>query len=66
MDTKDLEAKIDELIILIDELEQKQGSVTADQAAWQDERSRLLEKNELAKTKVEAMIQRLKTLDQDP
>ena len=65
MDTKDLEAKIDELIVLIDELEQKQGSMTADQDAWQDERSRLLEKNELAKSKVEAMIQRLKTLDQD-
>ena len=65
MDTKDLEAKIDELILLIDELEQKQGSITADQDAWLVERSRLLEKNELAKTKVEAMIQRLKTLDQD-
>ncbi|MFT6432699.1 MAG: cell division protein ZapB [Candidatus Azotimanducaceae bacterium] len=65
MDTKDLESKIDELIVLIDELEQKQGSMTADQDAWQDERIRLLDKNELAKTKVEAMIQRLKTLDQD-
>ena len=65
MDTKDLEAKIDELIHLIDELEQKQGSLSADQDAWQEERSRLLEKNELAKTKVEAMIQRLKTLNPD-
>jgi cell division protein ZapB len=65
MDTKDLESKIDELIVLIDELEQKQGSMTADQDAWQEERTRLLDKNELAKTKVEAMIQRLKTLDQD-
>ena len=65
MDTKDLEAKIDELIHLIDELEQKQGSLSADQDAWHEERSRLLEKNELAKTKVEAMIQRLKTLDPD-
>jgi cell division protein ZapB len=65
MDTKDLESKIDELIVLIDELEQKQGSMTADQDAWQEERIRLLDKNELAKTKVEAMIQRLKTLDQD-
>ena len=65
MDTKDLEAKIDELIHLIDELEQKQGSLSADHDAWQEERSRLLEKNELAKTKVEAMIQRLKTIDPD-
>jgi len=65
MDTKDLEAKIDELIQLIDVLEQKQGALSADQDAWQEERSRLLEKNELARTKVEAMIQRLKTLDPD-
>ena len=65
MDTKDLEAKINELIHLIDELEQKQESLSSDQDAWQEERSRLLEKNELAKTKVEAMIQRLKTLDPD-
>ena len=65
MDTKDLEAKINELIHLIDELEQKQESLSSDQDAWQEERSRLLEKNELAKTKVEAMIQRLKTLEPD-
>lgn len=65
MDTKDLESKIDELIVLIDELEQKQGSISADQNAWQEERIRLLDKNELAKNKVEAMIQRLKTLEQD-
>ena len=37
----------------------------ADQEKWVQERTRLLEKNELAKNKVEAMIMRLKSLEQD-
>ncbi|NQV66559.1 MAG: TIGR02449 family protein [SAR86 cluster bacterium] len=65
MEIKDLEAKIDELILLLDEVEHKQAMMTAERSSWQMERSRLLEKNELAKNKVEAMIMRLKALDQD-
>jgi cell division protein ZapB len=65
LEIKDLETKIDELIQLMDELERKQAMMSDNQANWQTERARLLEKNELAKTKVEAMIMRLKALDQD-
>jgi cell division protein ZapB len=65
LEIKDLEAKIDELIQLMDELERKQAMMSDNQTSWQTERARLLEKNELAKTKVEAMIMRLKALDQD-
>ena len=65
MEIKDLEAKIDELIQLMEELERKQAMMSDNQTSWQTERARLLEKNELAKTKVEAMIMRLKALDQD-
>jgi cell division protein ZapB len=65
LEIKDLEAKIDELILLLDEVEHKQAMMTAERSSWQMERSRLLEKNELAKNKVEAMIMRLKALDQD-
>ena len=64
MDTKDLDGKIDELIGLIDELEKKQTVANQDKVDSNDERTRLVTKNELAKTKVEAMIDRLKTLDQ--
>ena len=32
---------------------------------WLQERTKLLEKNELAKAKIEAMIMRLKSLEQD-
>ncbi|MFT7247058.1 MAG: cell division protein ZapB [Candidatus Azotimanducaceae bacterium] len=60
-----LEAKIDELISLCDELERKQASLEQDRDNWLSERTRLLEKNELAKNKVEAMIMRLKSLEQE-
>ena len=65
MDIKDLESKIDELIDLCDELEHKQAIMEADRETWLRERTRLLEKNEMAKNKVEAMIMRLKSLEQD-
>ncbi len=65
MEIKDLENKIDELIQVCDELEKKQTVMHADQEKWVQERTRLLEKNELAKNKVEAMIMRLKSLEQD-
>jgi cell division protein ZapB len=63
LEIKDLETKIDELIQLMDELERKQAMMSSNQANWQTERARLLEKNELAKTKVEAMIMRLKAVE---
>lgn len=65
MDIKDLEDKIDELIEMCDEFERKTAVMHADQEKWLQERTRLLEKNELAKSKVEAMIMRLKALEQD-
>lgn len=60
-----LEKRIDELITLCDELESKQSTMEAEQEKWLQERTRLLEKNELAKAKIEAMIMRLKSLEQD-
>ncbi|XOV86096.1 MAG: TIGR02449 family protein [Pseudomonadota bacterium] len=65
MEIKDLEAKIDELIQLMDELERKHALTEADRDNLMRERTRLMEKNELAKNKVEAMIMRLKSLEQD-
>ena len=65
LEIKDLENKIDELILLCDVLEKKQTTMDADKESWLVERTRLLEKNELAKSKVEAMIMRLKALEQE-
>ncbi|MBO6564532.1 MAG: TIGR02449 family protein [Pseudomonadales bacterium] len=65
MDINALEKRIDELIALCDELERKQSSMESDRENWMQERTRLLEKNEMAKAKVEAMIMRLKSLESD-
>ncbi len=65
LEIKDLEIKIDELIQACDELERKQAVMHSDQTKWIQERNRLLEKNELAKSKVESMIMRLKSLEYD-
>ena len=65
MELNHLEDKIDQLIALVDELEHKQAGMVAEKESWIAERNRLIEKNELARTKVEAMISRLKSLEQN-
>ncbi len=65
MDISTLEARIDELIAICDDLERKQTTLESDREKWLQERTKLLEKNELAKAKIEAMIMRLKSLEQD-
>ncbi|MCH2568199.1 MAG: TIGR02449 family protein [Pseudomonadales bacterium] len=65
MDIKSLEAKVDALIEALDELERRNSMLESDRENWLVERNRLLEKNELAKNKVEAMILRLKALEQN-
>ena len=65
MDIKSLEAKVAALIEALDELERRNSMLESDRENWLVERNRLLEKNELAKNKVEAMILRLKALEQN-
>ncbi|MDC0068452.1 TIGR02449 family protein [Gammaproteobacteria bacterium] len=65
MDINTLEKRIDELITLCDELESKCRAIETDRENWTQERTSLLEKNEMAKAKIEAMIMRLKSLEQD-
>ena len=66
MATNDLEAleeKVDELIALSEVLVEENQVLKAKQQSWTSERAKLVEKNELAKTRVESMIARLKALD---
>jgi cell division protein ZapB len=65
VDINTLEKRIDELITLCDELESKHRAMETDRESWMQERTRLLEKNEMTKAKIEAMIMRLKSLQQD-
>lgn len=64
-DWKSLEAKIDELIELCNVLSRENRALRAQQQNWTTERAKLIEKNELAKSRVESMITRLKALEQD-
>ena len=58
-----LEIKLDRLILLTNRLQQENAELKARENAWQQERVRLIEKNELARSRVEAMITHLKSLD---
>ena len=59
----ELEAKLSELIDMADQLKVENQSLRAQQSNLVAEKSRLIEKNELARTKVEAIITRLKSLE---
>jgi len=59
---KVLEQKIDELIKLCNDLNRENQALKADSAGWHQERQKKKKKNELARTKVEAMIARLHTI----
>ena len=60
---KDLENKIDELLALCRELNRENRVLKAEIAGWRVERKDLLDKNELARSKVEAMIDRLRAME---
>ncbi len=64
-DWKALESKVDELIELCGVLTKENRALRAQQQNWTTERAKLIEKNELAKSRVESMITRLKALEQD-
>ncbi len=66
-----LEHKLDQLIREAARLSQENASLRQQaeaaqqrEADWQVERSRLVEKNDLARSRVEAMITRLKSLEE--
>ena len=63
-DLKNLELRIDELIQLCQQFKSENQSLREQQSQLSAERSHLIEKNELAKSRIEAMIMRLKTLEQ--
>jgi cell division protein ZapB len=57
------ENKLTELIDMADRLKVENESLRAQQLNLVEERSRLIEKNELARTRVEAIVTRLKSLE---
>ncbi|AFU99968.1 TIGR02449 family protein [Simiduia agarivorans] len=60
-----LESKLNQLIELCQRLDKENAALKAREATWQQEKLRLVEKNELARSRVEAMIKRLKSLESE-
>lgn len=59
-----LERRLDELLSLLARMRQENHSLRASQEALVAERANLVAKNEQARSRVEAMITRLKSLEQ--
>ncbi|CAG8870066.1 hypothetical protein PS627_03822 [Pseudomonas fluorescens] len=68
MQENDLQALMSRFELLIERVEQlkRQNALLVRQdRSWREERAHLIEKNEIARRKVESMILRLKALEQD-
>ncbi|MBS3958916.1 MAG: TIGR02449 family protein [Xanthomonadaceae bacterium] len=61
-----LDARIEDLSTLVRRLAEENQRLRTAQAQLADERAQLLSRNELARSRVEAMIQRLKSLEARP
>ena len=62
---KGLEQRVDELIQLCTRMDQEIRTLRAAERMLREERAQLLRKNEDARVKVEAMIGRLRSLEQE-
>ena len=65
LDLKKLEGRVDDLIKTIDRLQSENKTLRDSHSHSQGERNRLIEKTELARTRVESMIGRLKAIEND-
>lgn len=64
-DLQALMSRFELLIERIEQLKRQNALLVAQERSWREERAHLIEKNEIAKRKVESMILRLKALEQD-
>mgnify|MGYP003434764365 FL=1 len=60
-----LMARLELLIARVEQLNRQNALLIAQEKTWREERAHLIEKNEIARHKVESMISRLKALEQD-
>jgi|TARA_B110000438_G_scaffold9829_1_gene10024 cell division protein ZapB len=63
-DLKRLEDRLDDLVKICDRLQSENKSLKEQQDSLSKERATLLQKNEQIRTRVEAMISRLKSMEQ--
>lgn len=58
-----LDQKINYLVALCQKLTTENRQLRQQEQSWRAEKAKLMEKNDLARNKVEAMIQRLRSLE---
>lgn len=63
IDISELENKLDELIQLYNSVQNENNTLKAKQDELVREKAKLVEKTNMARTRVEAMISRLKTME---
>ena len=59
-----LEKRLDEIVVVCRQLQEENQSLKQSQDSLIEERAKLLQKNEQVRSRVEAMINRLKALEQ--
>jgi len=64
-DLQALMSRFELLIERVEQLKRQNALLVAQEKSWREARAHLIEKNEIAKRKVESMILRLKALEQD-
>jgi cell division protein ZapB len=64
LELKRLEKRLDELVVICQKLQEENGSLRSRQDTLTAERATLLQKNEQVRGRVEAMITRLKAMEQ--
>ncbi|AZL66400.1 TIGR02449 family protein [Pseudomonas sichuanensis] len=64
-DLQALMSRFESLIERVEQLKRQNALLVAQEKTWREERAHLIEKNEIAKRKIESMILRLKALEQD-
>ena len=65
VDIEILERQVDELIQICNRLREENTWLRARQVTLGEDRAQLVEKTELARSKVESIISRLKTMEED-
>ena len=61
-----VEARLDELVRRHRQLEMENLALRQKEEAWSTERTRLIEKNDIARARIEALIGRLQQFETDP
>jgi cell division protein ZapB len=62
----EVEAKLEQLVRRCQQLDAENRNLRQQEQEWISERSRLMEKNELARSRIESLITRLKQFENHP